>query len=129
MTVGISIVCGSLHPTTRSRPWIMETMSAIQLDFDEDDDAAILDRFYGPEPLIDSSSVNGSPNKYWSLSLPVVATLYRLGRTLLSDQPDNRNNANYLFDRESAEYGHLWWSKNRASVSRYGRIRRRLERI
>ena len=77
----------------------VDPLEAIQLDFDSDEDGAILDWFYDPKPLIDTSSVNGSSYKYWSLSLPVMANLYRFGRTLLSDQPDS--NPSYLFDKNT----------------------------
>jgi pre-mRNA-processing factor 8 len=77
----------------------VDPLEAIQLDFDPDEDAAIIDWFYDPKPLIDAPSVNGSSYKYWSLSLPVMANLCQLGRTLLSDQPDS--NASYLFDKNA----------------------------
>jgi pre-mRNA-processing factor 8 len=77
----------------------VEPLEAIQLELDEEEDAAIIDWFYDPKPLIDTPAVNGPSYKYWSLSLPVMATLYRLGRTLLSDQPDS--NSTYLFDKNS----------------------------
>lgn len=77
----------------------VEPLEAIQLDLDEDEDAAIIDWFYDAKPLIDTKSVNGSSYKYWSLSLPEMANLYRLGRTLLSDQADK--NASYLFDKKA----------------------------
>lgn len=77
----------------------VEPLEAIQLELDTEEDAAIIDWFYDPKPLIDTPAVNGSSYKYWSLPLPVMANLYRLGRTLLSDQPDR--NASYLFDKKS----------------------------
>jgi pre-mRNA-processing factor 8 len=77
----------------------MSTLLKIQLDLDPQEDAAIIDWFYDPKPLIDTPAVNGSSYRYWSLSLPVMANLYRLGRTLLSDQPDN--NSSYLFDKNA----------------------------
>src|SRR3984957_13018159 len=49
--------------------------------------------------LVDTSHVNGPSYKYRSLSLPVMANLYRLGRTLLSDHTDI--NASHLFDKSS----------------------------
>ena len=49
--------------------------------------------------LVDTSHVNGPSYKYRSLSLPVMANLYRLGRTLLSDHTDI--NASHLFDNSS----------------------------
>jgi len=43
--------------------------------------------------------INGPSYRYWQLTLPVMANLYWLGGTLLSDQPDN--NTSYLFDKKS----------------------------
>jgi pre-mRNA-processing factor 8 len=77
----------------------VEPLEAIQLELDEEEDAAIIDWFYNPKPLVDTPAVNGPSFKYWSLSLPMMATLYRLGRTLLSDQPDG--NSSYLFDKNA----------------------------
>jgi pre-mRNA-processing factor 8 len=77
----------------------VDPLEAIQLDLDLQEDAAIIDWFYDPKPLIDTPAVNGSSYRYWSLSLPVTASLYRLGCTLLSDQPDN--NSSYLFDKNA----------------------------
>lgn len=78
----------------------VEPLEAIQLDLDEEEDSAIYEWFYDPKPLMDDrNSVNGSSYKYWSLSLPVMSNLYRLGRTLLSDHTDS--NASYLFDKKS----------------------------
>ncbi|KAF8202031.1 NUC071 domain-containing protein [Mycena galopus ATCC 62051] len=72
----------------------VDPLEAIQFELDPSEDQAIIDWFYNPKPLIDTPSVNGSSYKYWSLSLPIMANLYRMGRTLLSDQPDK--NASYL---------------------------------
>ncbi|KAK0464642.1 NUC071 domain-containing protein [Desarmillaria tabescens] len=77
----------------------VEPLEAIQLELDSEEDSAIIDWFYDPKPLVDTPAVNGSSYKYWSLTLPIMANLYRLGRTLLSDQPDQ--NSNYLFDKKS----------------------------
>jgi hypothetical protein len=77
----------------------VEPLEAIQLELDEEEDSAIIDWFYDPKPLIDTPHVNGSSYRYWSLTLPIMASLYRLGRTLLSDQPDK--NATYLFDKKA----------------------------
>ena len=75
----------------------VDPLEAIQLDLDTEEDSAIIEWFYEPKPLIDTPSVNGPSYKFWNLSLPVMANLYHLGRTLLSDQPDP--NASYLFDK------------------------------
>ena len=78
----------------------VEPLEAIQLDLDEQEDSPIFEWFYDPKPLIDNPAcVNGSSYKFWSLPLPVMANLYRLGRTLLSDYTDP--NAFYLFDKKS----------------------------
>ena len=75
----------------------VDPLEAIQLDLDETEDAPIIEWFYDARPLIDTAHVNGPSYKYWSLSLPVMANLYRLGRTLLSDHTDI--NASHLFDK------------------------------
>ncbi|KAG2116792.1 NUC071 domain-containing protein [Suillus clintonianus] len=77
----------------------VEPLEAIQLELDTEEDSAIIDWFYDLKPLVDTPAVNGPSYRYWQLSLPVMAILYRLGRTLLSDQPDS--NASYLFDKKS----------------------------
>ncbi|KIK20048.1 hypothetical protein PISMIDRAFT_13228 [Pisolithus microcarpus 441] len=74
-------------------------LEAIQLELDPEEDSAIIDWFYDPKPLINMPAINGPSYRYWSLTLPVMANLYHLGHTLLSDQPDN--NASYLFDKKS----------------------------
>ena len=77
----------------------VEPLEAIQLDLDENEDSPIFDWFYDAKPLIDSPFVNGTSYKYWTIPLPAMANLYRLGRTLLSDHTDS--NASYLFDKKS----------------------------
>lgn len=77
----------------------VEPLEAIQLEFDEEEDAAIIDWFYDPKPLVDTSHVNGPSYRYWNLDLPIMANLYRLGRSLLSDHTDL--NSTYLFDKKS----------------------------
>ena len=77
----------------------VDPLEAIQLELDEDEDKPIIDWFYDPKPLIDTKHVNGSSYKYWNLPLPIMANLYRFGRTLLSDHTDI--NASYLFDKKS----------------------------
>jgi len=78
---------------------ILETdpLEAIELELDEDEDRAIFKWFYDPKPLSkDLAHVNGPSYKYWSLDLPQMATLYRLGKTLTSDYQDP--NYFYLFE-------------------------------
>ncbi|KAK0526747.1 pre-mRNA-splicing factor 8 [Tilletia horrida] len=80
----------------------VEPLDAIQLELDEDDDAPIIDWFYDHKPLVDERRfINGPSYKTWSLDLPQMATLYRLGRTLLSDFQSGDGNNFYLFDRKS----------------------------
>ncbi|KAE8214190.1 hypothetical protein CF327_g2385 [Tilletia walkeri] len=80
----------------------VEPLDAIQLELDEDDDAPIIDWFYDHKPLVDEQRyINGPSYKVWSLDLPQMATLYRLGRTLLSDFQSGDQNYSYLFDRKS----------------------------
>ena len=63
-----------------------DPLEAIQLDLDSEEDSAIIDsEWFYDQPLIDAPSVNGPSYKFWNLSLPVMANLYRLGRTLLSE--------------------------------------------
>lgn len=49
--------------------------------------------------LFEYSFVNGSTYRKWNLSLPQLATLYRLANQLLTDLVDN--NFFYLFDPKS----------------------------
>ncbi|KAJ9092119.1 Pre-mRNA-processing-splicing factor 8 [Naganishia friedmannii] len=77
----------------------VEPLEAIQLELDEEEDAAISDWFYDPKPLLDTPHINGSTYKTYHLTLPQLANLYRIGRQLLSDYSDN--NAFYLFDKKS----------------------------
>ncbi|CAD6590930.1 MAG: pre-mRNA-splicing factor 8, partial [Tremellales sp. Tagirdzhanova-0007] len=77
----------------------VEPLEAIQLEMDEEDDQAIIEWFYDPKPLIDTPQVNGSSYRYFQLTLPQMANLYRIGRQLLSDYSDD--NAFYLFDKKS----------------------------
>ena len=77
----------------------VKPLEAIQLELDTEEDAAIIDWFYGPKLLIDTPTVSGPSYRYWSRTLPVMANLYHLGRTLLSRTPDNI--ASYLFDKNS----------------------------
>lgn len=55
--------------------------------------------FYEHKPLIDTKHVNGPTYRKWRLTLPQMATLYRLANQLLTDVSDN--NYFYLFDLKS----------------------------
>ncbi|KAH1004184.1 hypothetical protein HUJ04_003975 [Dendroctonus ponderosae] len=77
----------------------VEPLEAIQIELDQDEDYAIAKWFYDHKPLVGSKYVNGSTYRKWNLSLPMMATLYRLANQLLTDLVDN--NYFYLFDTKS----------------------------
>ncbi|KAJ2491268.1 Pre-mRNA-processing-splicing factor 8 [Coemansia sp. RSA 2050] len=88
----------------------VEPLEAIQMELDEDDDAAVLDWFYDSKPLADEDEedieksavgrrVNGTSYRRWRLDLPAMANLHRLSSQLLSDLIDP--NFFYLFDLNS----------------------------
>ena len=61
--------------------------------------AAVCDWFYDPKPLEFTDHVNGSSYKKWTLTVPIMSTLYRLAGQLVSDLLDP--NYFHLFDRRS----------------------------
>ncbi|GAB0136008.1 hypothetical protein EsDP_00004326 [Epichloe bromicola] len=77
----------------------VEPLEPIQMELNEDEDEAVYEWFYDHRPLIDTSHVNGASYKTWNLSLPQMATLFRLSRPLVSDVVDK--NYFYLFDLKS----------------------------
>ncbi|KAI3337009.1 pre-mRNA processing splicing factor 8 [Xylariaceae sp. AK1471] len=77
----------------------VEPLQPIQMELDEDEDAAVYEWFYDHRPLLDTEHVNGPSYKTWNLSLQQMATLHRLSRPLLSDKVDQ--NYFYLFDLKS----------------------------
>ncbi|KAI0191144.1 NUC071 domain-containing protein [Xylaria flabelliformis] len=77
----------------------VEPLQPIQMELDEDEDAAVYEWFYDHRPLADTEHVNGPSYKSWNLSLEQMATLHRLSRPLLSDKIDQ--NYFYLFDLKS----------------------------
>ncbi|KAI7862169.1 pre-mRNA-processing-splicing factor 8 [Spinellus fusiger] len=77
----------------------VEPLEAIQMEMDEEEDAAVYDWFYDPKPLLDTKHVNGTTYRKWRLDLPIMSTLYRLAHQLLSDMNDK--NYFYLFDLNS----------------------------
>ena len=79
----------------------VEPLEAIQLELNEEDDASIIDWFYDSRPLIrDLTKVNGPSYKLWNLELAQITALYRLGRSLLSEQGGNTNYF-YLFESKA----------------------------
>lgn len=77
----------------------VEPLEPIQMELDETEDAAVYEWFYDHKPLLDTPHVNGSSYKKWNLSLPQMATLYRLSHQLLSDVVDK--NYFHMFELNS----------------------------
>ncbi|KAF5978032.1 putative splicing factor PRP8 (U5 snRNP) [Fusarium bulbicola] len=77
----------------------VEPLEPIQMELDEEDDEAVYEWFYDHRPLLDTPHVNGPSYKAWNLTLPQMATLFRLSRPLVSDVVDK--NYFYLFNLKS----------------------------
>ncbi|KAL8835968.1 MAG: hypothetical protein Q9170_003091 [Blastenia crenularia] len=77
----------------------VEPPEPVQMELDEVEDSSVLEWFYEHRPLLDTPHVNGPSYKEWNLSLPQMATLYRLSHQLLSDLVDK--NYFHMFDLNS----------------------------
>ncbi|TKA69675.1 Pre-mRNA-processing-splicing factor 8 [Cryomyces minteri] len=77
----------------------VEPLEPIQMELEEDEDSAVYDWFYEHRPLLDTPHANGPSYKTWNLTLPQMATLYRLSNQLLSDLVDK--NYFHMFDLNS----------------------------
>ncbi|KAI4285024.1 MAG: hypothetical protein L6R38_000976 [Xanthoria sp. 2 TBL-2021] len=77
----------------------VEPLEPIQMELDEVEDNPVSEWFYEHRPLLDTPHVNGPSYKEWNLSLPQMATLYRLSHQLLSDLVDK--NYFHMFDLNS----------------------------
>ena len=77
----------------------VEPLEPIAMELDPEDDAAVCDWFYDPKPLEFTDHVNGTSYKKWTLTVPIMSTLYRLAGQLVSDLLDP--NYFHLFDRRS----------------------------
>ncbi|KAL8922745.1 MAG: hypothetical protein Q9172_003460 [Xanthocarpia lactea] len=77
----------------------VEPLEPIQMELDEVEDSPVMEWFYDHRPLLDTPHVNGPSYKEWNLSLPQMATLYRLSHQLLSDLVDK--NYFHMFDLNS----------------------------
>ncbi|KAH8170719.1 hypothetical protein LIA77_09500 [Sarocladium implicatum] len=77
----------------------VEPLEPIQMELNEEEDEAIIEWFYDHRPLLDTPHVNGPSYKSWNLTLPQMATLFRLSRPLISDVMDK--NYFYLFELKS----------------------------
>lgn len=77
----------------------VEPLEPIQMELDEAEDGPVFEWFYEHRPLLDTPHVNGPSYKDWNLTLPQMATLYRLSHQLLSDLVDK--NYFHMFDLNS----------------------------
>lgn len=77
----------------------VEPLEPIQMELDESEDSAVFEWFYENRPLLDTPHVNGPSYKEWNLTLPQMATLYRLSHQLLSDLVDK--NYFHMFELNS----------------------------
>ncbi|RHZ68111.1 U4/U6-U5 snRNP complex subunit PRP8 [Aspergillus thermomutatus] len=77
----------------------VEPLEPVQMELDESEDAPVYEWFYDHRPLLDTPHVNGPSYKSWNLTLPQMATLYRLSHQLLSDVVDQ--NYFHMFDLNS----------------------------
>ena len=77
----------------------VDPLEAIELELDEEEDAAVYEWFYDHQPLKWTKFVNGSSYRKWQLPLPIMANLYRLAGQLMSDLTDK--NYFYLFEQKS----------------------------
>jgi len=74
----------------------VDPLDGIQMELDEDEDAAVADWLYDSRPLLHTPHVNGPSMKRWRLPLPAMAALHRLAGQLLSDATDP--NGGFLFN-------------------------------
>ena len=77
----------------------VEPLEPVQMELDEAEDAPVYEWLYDQRPLLDTPHVNGPSYKEWNLTLPQMATLYRLSHQLLSDVVDQ--NYFHMFDLPS----------------------------
>ncbi|KAI9828537.1 MAG: Pre-mRNA-processing-splicing factor 8 [Sarea resinae] len=77
----------------------VEPLEPIQMELDESEDGPVYEWLYDNQPLLDTPHVNGPSYKTWNLTLPQMATLYRLSHQLLSDLVDK--NYFHMFDLNS----------------------------
>ena len=79
---------------------ITEPPEPIQLELDDNEDAAIIDWFYDHQPLIDmKENVPGEAYKKWKLGPAEMAALYRIATPILNDKVDP--NYFYLFEKKA----------------------------
>ncbi len=74
-------------------------LEPIQMELDEEEDAAVVEWFYDHRPLQNTKFVNGTSYHRWRLTVPIMSTLNRLASQLLTEMTDR--NYFYLFDLKS----------------------------
>eukprot|EP00755_Sulcionema_specki_P011337 Sspe_Gene.7563::Locus_2570_Transcript_1_1_Confidence_1.000_Length_7081::g.7563::m.7563/K12856/PRPF8, PRP8; pre-mRNA-processing factor 8 len=74
----------------------VQPLEAIQMELNEEEDEPVFDWFYDYEPDLGYKHIR---KKRWTLTIPIMANLYRLAGVLLSDLVDQ--NYFYLFDLKS----------------------------
>ncbi|KAI6213256.1 WD repeat-containing protein 48-like protein [Aphelenchoides besseyi] len=87
----------------------VEPLEAIQMELDDIEDRHVAEWFYDHQPLTQPSYtdkgqkyfkfINGETYRRWHFNIPIMATLYRLANSLLTDLQDD--NYFYLFDLKS----------------------------
>ncbi|KAF2669113.1 pre-mRNA processing splicing factor 8 [Microthyrium microscopicum] len=80
----------------------VEPLEPIQMDLDDEEDAAVIEWFYDHRPLLDDSDETKQVTpgyRKWNLTLPQMATLHRLSTQLLSEVVDQ--NYYHMFDTNS----------------------------
>lgn len=77
----------------------VEPLEAIQMELDEEEDAAVHEWFYDHKPLVGTKFINGSTYRRWNFNVPMMSTLFRLANQLISDLTDK--NYFYMFDINS----------------------------
>lgn len=58
----------------------VDPLEAIEMELDEEEDAAVYEWFYDHQPLKFTKFVNGPSYRKWKLPMPVMSTLYRCGK-------------------------------------------------
>ena len=63
-----------------AHPYLFQDpLEAIEMELDEEEDAAVYEWLYDHQPLRYTKFVNGPSYRKWKLPLPIMSTLYRCG--------------------------------------------------
>ena len=79
----------------------VEPLEAIELELDEEEDAAVFEWFYDDKPLQYTNFVNGPSYRRWRLPLPVMSTLYRYKAQNYGSQGISKGVVLYQWCKES----------------------------